>query len=166
MASRSFSMPPRHAPTLILRGRTRKASACLLILVVASAWSIFSLSRSFEEDQWRPYSSFRDFVSENRFRVAIQRQEPPAPEVPEPEPIPLHPWDPSLFVLGDPTPKFRGQSATSRSTITQNGTDRRYLLDNLRNDTYYITTWAGAGFSTAPRIFRYSDEDLINPIHS
>ena len=57
----------------------------------------------------------------------------------------VDPWDPSLVLNGLPTPKFKGVSNSHFSKVLPN----LFPTDNLRNDTWYVTAWSNAGFSTS-----------------
>lgn len=59
-------------------------------------------------------------------------------------------WDSSRVLRGPPSKHFRGMSYSSE-TIDISKT----ILDNLRNDTGYLTTCAVAGFSMGHSIFNY-----------
>ena len=54
-------------------------------------------------------------------------------------------WDSSHFLHGLPTPNFQGACPAQSSNSSSN-----FRADNLRNDTWYITAWSNAGFSTSP----------------
>jgi len=63
----------------------------------------------------------------------------------------VDPWDPSNYVVGPVTGSFRGGCYL---TICPFGWASKVdydwtlaLIDNLRNDTSYITTWTDGGFS-------------------
>ena len=60
----------------------------------------------------------------------------------QPEAVSME-WDSSRVLQGSPTERFRGM-LSRQYLIVQS---IQFLLDNLRNDTQYLTTCAAAGFS-------------------
>lgn len=58
-------------------------------------------------------------------------------------------WDSSRVLRGPPTERFRGMLSHQQLTIQS----VYIVLDNLRNDTRYLTTCAAAGFSMDFSIF-------------
>jgi len=67
------------------------------------------------------------------------------------KPVEVDPWDPSNYVVGPVTGSFRGGCYLTicpfdwASKVDYDWT--LALIDNLRNDTSYITTWTDGGFS-------------------
>jgi hypothetical protein len=54
------------------------------------------------------------------------------------------PWDRKSVLLGPPTDRFRGEPPENCTTLVVTSV---LHLDNLRNDTKYITSWISAGWS-------------------
>ena len=54
------------------------------------------------------------------------------------------PWDRKSVLLGPPTDRFRGEPSETFTTLA---VTFGFHLDNLRNDTKYITSWISAGWS-------------------
>ena len=61
-------------------------------------------------------------------------------------------WDSSKVLMGAPTERFRGMLLSSILDIRKlNST-----IDNLRNDTGYLTATAASGFSTSHSVFHHT----------
>lgn len=68
------------------------------------------------------------------------------PELPSKETVPS--WDRTSALLGPPTNRFRGMSCLFEPPFRGNIVYSH--LDNLRNDTKYMTSWTSAGWSEHP----------------
>lgn len=73
---------------------------------------------------------------------------PEPDDAPEPQEELKEPWDSSNFVLGPPGDFHVGTLRALQCTWNARAdVIFCWVADNLRNDTYYITSWANAGFS-------------------
>ena len=82
-----------------------------------------------------PFSNILN-VSEESHDGTCQCQQP------QPEAVSME-WDSSRVLQGSPTERFRGMLSRQYLVVQS----IQFLLDNLRNDTRYLTTCAAAGFS-------------------
>lgn len=97
--------------------------------------------------------------SGTKSRTTDERPDPVCPQGDKPkEPI-LRTWDPSLVLKGLPTSRGMGKVISIQATVRILRT-----LDNLRDDKFYITSWAVAGFSVYKRLclFIYADGSITS----
>lgn len=101
--------------------------ACLVTIIMTGTSKLFSfsglVSRIEDGSLWAPMKRTRVDDSPSPSSAILGDSESPSESATEST---YMPWDSVHFVQGDPTPRFR---------------------DNIRNDTYYLTSWANAGFT-------------------
>ena len=113
--------------------------------------SLFVLAGFFFLYRQTPYLPFRDQEGSSSNDVNATDDEPCQCSTCELQPHELEvmDWDSSKVLRGSPTERFRGMVISHHLMIRV----QIVLLDNLRNDTRYLTSCAAAGFSMNLPIF-------------
>lgn len=106
--------------TTLLRPRRPILYLCVCVTIaITGLTSLYSLSNADGESGWPPYVPVLGNTNLKLYNHYRNRQSNDSQKE-------FDPLDSSHYLVGELTPRFR---------------------DNIRNDTYYITSWANAGFT-------------------